>query len=235
MGSWPLAQSLFYQYKHTMGRPELLRGKRSAQAAATPNRPSSLIDNAARFAPNRPTPAQSREEIWGPPQHPAGWQPPGHRSRGRPAWPATPIPAPERRAAAAGRCTPLRSRGTLKDGRRRPKPCGVRQSRAVWPSSRPSPWSWTTRADCPPLNKAPVSKQRVSRIPQRSQPIFVRCAAWRPGGPPGGVQGQNISLNISHRPFPLLRTLLRDRLWAIRSSAFQADDAGSIPAARLFF
>jgi len=38
-----------------------------------------------------------------------------HRSRGRAALHATPTPAPERRAAAAGRCTPRRSRGTLKD------------------------------------------------------------------------------------------------------------------------
>ena len=38
---------------------------------------------------------------------------------------SVPTLAPERRAAAAGRCTPRRSRGTLKDGRRRPKPCGV--------------------------------------------------------------------------------------------------------------
>jgi len=102
-----------------------MRGRRSAQDAATPNRPSSLIDNAARFAPNQPTPAQSREEIWGPPQHPAGWQPPGHRSRGRATLPVTPTPDPERRAAAAGRCTPRRSRGTLKDGRCRPEPGGV--------------------------------------------------------------------------------------------------------------
>jgi hypothetical protein len=50
---------------------------------------------------------------------------PGHRSRGRAALPTTPTSAPERRAAAAGRCTPRRSRGTLKDGRRRPEPCGV--------------------------------------------------------------------------------------------------------------
>jgi hypothetical protein len=48
-----------------------------------------------------------------------------HRSRGRAALPATPTaPAPERRAAAAGRCTPRRSRGTLKDGRCRPESCG---------------------------------------------------------------------------------------------------------------
>ena len=87
-----------------------------------------------------------------------------------------PSPAPERRAAAAGRCTPRHSRGTLKDGLRRPKPCGVRQSLAVWPFSRPSPWSWTARADCHPLNKAPVGQRRVSRVPQRSQPLFVRCA-----------------------------------------------------------
>ena len=45
---------------------------------------------------------------------------PSHRSRGRGAMPTTSPPAPERRAAAAGRCTPRRSRGTLKDGRRRP-------------------------------------------------------------------------------------------------------------------
>ena len=69
--------------------------------------------------------AQSREGNWGPPQNSAGWQPPGHRSRGRAALPTTPTPALERRAAAAGRCTPRRSRGRLKDGCRRPEPCGV--------------------------------------------------------------------------------------------------------------
>ena len=45
------------------------------------------------------------------------WDP----SRGRAALASTPSPAPERRAAAAGRCTPRRSRGTLKDGPRRPE------------------------------------------------------------------------------------------------------------------
>jgi len=44
----------------------------------------------------------------------------GHRSRGRADLPTAPTSAPERRAAAAGRCTPRRSRGVLKDGRRRP-------------------------------------------------------------------------------------------------------------------
>ena len=43
---------------------------------------------------------------------------------GRPSPPSPNTPAPARRAAAAGRCTPRRSRGTLKDGRRRPEPCG---------------------------------------------------------------------------------------------------------------
>ena len=42
--------------------------------------------------------------------------------------PATPTPAPERRAAAAGRCTPRRSRGTLKDGRRRPQHLAERRA-----------------------------------------------------------------------------------------------------------
>jgi hypothetical protein len=52
-----------------------------------------------------------------------------HRSRGRAALPATPTPAPERRAAAAGRCTPRRSRGTLKDGRCRPEPASQAERR----------------------------------------------------------------------------------------------------------
>ena len=39
--------------------------------------------------------------------------------------PTTPNTGPGRRAAAADRCTPRRSRGTLKDGRCRPEPCGV--------------------------------------------------------------------------------------------------------------
>ena len=69
-------------------------------------------------------PRSRARKSWASPQQPAGWQPPGHRSRGRAALPATPTPAPERRAAAAGRCTPRQSRGTLKDGRRRPETCG---------------------------------------------------------------------------------------------------------------
>jgi len=73
MGSWPLAQSLFYQYKRTIERAGWLRGKRSAQNAATPDGPSSLITNAARFAPNRPAPSSRARKAGASPQHPAGW------------------------------------------------------------------------------------------------------------------------------------------------------------------
>jgi len=69
--------------------------------------------------------AQPREETCGLAPSPTGWQLLRHRSRGRGALPTTSPPAPVRRAAAAGRCTPRCSRGTLKAGRRRPKPCGV--------------------------------------------------------------------------------------------------------------
>jgi len=44
---------------------------------------------------------------------------PGHRSRGRAALPITLTRAPKGRAAAAGRCRPRRSRGTLRARRRR--------------------------------------------------------------------------------------------------------------------
>jgi hypothetical protein len=62
---------------------------------------------------------------------------PGHRSCGCSSMPATPTPAPERRAAATGRCTSRRSRGTLKDGRRRPEPCGVRSTWLRWTAEGP--------------------------------------------------------------------------------------------------
>jgi hypothetical protein len=78
-----------------------LRGKRSAQNAATPDGPSSLITNAAKYAPNRPAPRSRARKAGASPQHPAGWQPPGHRSRGRATLPAPPTPDPERRAATA--------------------------------------------------------------------------------------------------------------------------------------
>ena len=73
------------------------------------------------------------------PQPNTGNQLPGHRSRGRATMPTTTPPASERRAAAAGRCTPRHSRGTLKDGRRRPEPCGARSARSAQQQGRPTP------------------------------------------------------------------------------------------------
>jgi len=70
------------------------------------------------------------------PQPNTGNQLPGHRSRGRATMPTTTPPASERRAAAAGRCTPRHSRGTLKDGRGRPEPCGARSAQR---QGRPTP------------------------------------------------------------------------------------------------
>jgi hypothetical protein len=74
------------------GAAESLRGKRSAQDAATPNRPSSLITNAAKYAPSRPTSAQSREETWGPtpaPRRLAAARPPQPRESGPASHPNT--------------------------------------------------------------------------------------------------------------------------------------------------
>ncbi len=41
MGSWPLAQALFYQYKHTMQQAERLQGNGFAQNKAMRVRPES--------------------------------------------------------------------------------------------------------------------------------------------------------------------------------------------------
>ena len=69
-------------------------------------------------------PAKPREESRS--LTPASHRPLSHRSRGRAAMPTTPTsPDPERRAAAAGRCTPRHSRGTLKDSRCRTEPSGA--------------------------------------------------------------------------------------------------------------
>jgi hypothetical protein len=69
--------------------------------------------------------AQPCEETWGLASTPTGWRRHRHRSRGRATLPATLTPAPERRAAAAGRCRPRPSRGTMKDGRCRTELFGV--------------------------------------------------------------------------------------------------------------
>ena len=74
------------------GAAELLRGKRSAQTAATPNRPSSLITNAAKISPYKPPPAQPHEEIRGlipAPRRLAAARPPQPRESGPASHPNT--------------------------------------------------------------------------------------------------------------------------------------------------
>ena len=55
MGSWPLAQPSFYQYKRTEGPAEPLRGNGSTQSSAMRWRLSTQIDNRSRFSPECPT------------------------------------------------------------------------------------------------------------------------------------------------------------------------------------
>jgi hypothetical protein len=45
---------------------------------------------------------------------------------------------------------------------------------------------------------------------------------------------EHLTKNFSHEAFLLLRSKLLQSVWVICGSAFQADDAGSIPAARFF-
>ena len=44
----------------------------------------------------------------------------------------------------------------------------------------------------------------------------------------------HLTKNVSHEAFLLLRSKLLQSVWVICGSAFQADDAGLIPAARFF-
>jgi hypothetical protein len=83
-----------------------------------------------------------------------------------------------------------------------------------------------------PLNKAPGLLRGFYREPLRSMGCLRDWPVPRTTMTPGGVQEQASSANIPHGPFPLLRSLLRHRMGIISGSAFQADDAGSIPAAR---
>ena len=162
MGSWPLAQSLFYQYNRTIERAGRLRGKRSAQTAATPNRPSSLITNAARFAPNRSTSAQPREEILGLPPAPrrlAAARPPQPRESG----PARhPNPGP---GAVGGGGWPMHATAQPGHAQGRPSPTGAmrcllspRERRGTPPAARPGgchgsspgpPWQHAPCQDAP--------------------------------------------------------------------------------------
>ena len=130
MGSWPLAQLLFYQYKRTEQRAEQLRGNGSTQSKAIRWWIGKLISKAIRFSTECPAGRAAARGNLGPSSSSST------RAKARLPQPredshaCTPSPAPERRAAAAGRCTPRRSRGTLKDGRRRPEPCGACSARS---------------------------------------------------------------------------------------------------------
>jgi len=94
MGSGPLAQPLFYQQKRTIGRAEPLQNNGSEQSQARRSGPGQLISKTIRFGPNRPAPAQPREQACGIAPPPAGGRALCHRSRGRVALPATPNTGP---------------------------------------------------------------------------------------------------------------------------------------------
>ena len=130
MGSGPLAQPLFYQYRCTNRQADRLCCNGSAEIRAIQDRLASITikrSNLIALDLLQSPAAQPREvldRLPAPQPITPGLEQRRHRSRGRAALPATPTPAPGRRAAAAGRCTPRRSRGTLKDGRCRPEPYG---------------------------------------------------------------------------------------------------------------
>ena len=65
MGSGPLARPLFYQYKCTLGEPEPLLDNGSDQSKSIRSGPGSLMIKTIRSGPNRPAPAQPREQTWG--------------------------------------------------------------------------------------------------------------------------------------------------------------------------
>jgi hypothetical protein len=129
MGSGPLAQPLFYQYKCTCERMDRLCRNDSGEISAILDRFASITikrGNLIALDLLQSPAAQPREvldRLPAPQPITPGLEQRRHRSRGRAGLPVTPTPAPERRAAA-GRCTPRRSRGTLKDGRCRPEPYG---------------------------------------------------------------------------------------------------------------
>ena len=140
MGSWPLAQPLFYQYRCTCEQADRLCCNGPAEISAIQDRLGSITikrSNLITLDLLQSPAAQPREVLDRLPKHPnpapLAWDSGGTAAAGEKPCLPTPTPAPQRRAAAAGRCTPRRSRGTLKDGRRRtdrcaqrirPEPCG---------------------------------------------------------------------------------------------------------------
>ena len=75
-----------------------------------------------------------------------------------------PTSAPDRRAAAAGRCRPRRSRGRLKDGRRRPEPCGVRRTWLRWTAEDP-------QCHCAPRGTPPSIEYAPGLFKETALPI----------------------------------------------------------------
>jgi hypothetical protein len=81
MGSWPLAQPLFYQYKRTERQAERLRGNGSAQKLVMPVGLGELISKATRFSVECPAGRAAARGNLG--QHPS----PMHGTTARPPQP----------------------------------------------------------------------------------------------------------------------------------------------------
>ena len=124
MGSGPLAQPLFYQYSISTYALQALQNScrvmDPSKAKPSAGRPEPSQGERSDSVPNNLPAAQPREAILNIPLPPLPADRRGATAAAgeQPCLP-TPSPAPKRRAAAAGRCSPRRSRGTLKDGRRR--------------------------------------------------------------------------------------------------------------------
>ena len=161
MGSWPLAQPLFYQYKRTVGSANVLQGNGSTQSWSMRRRAWRQINNLSRFNPGGPTGrAAARGNLGHHPSPINAGECPVTAAAGE-----RPCPPPPHRTRSGGRRRLADARhgaagARLKDGRRRPKPCGAckpaaaphrrrtardsRETRALGPGQ--NGWTWLQSA-----------------------------------------------------------------------------------------
>ncbi|MEY3735359.1 MAG: hypothetical protein RLZZ624_417 [Cyanobacteriota bacterium] len=169
-----------------------------------------------------------------------GAAPQPHARDNCPATPAaggSPCPPPPHRPRTGGRPSPsgaLRCPRDLGHRRLQGRVGAAGRPERSAPSDTPGGnWDFCASLDSPATYSrkphfASIRGPPVDWASRASRCYALDVAAPRTARPPGGFQRQN----ISHEPFALLRSLVQQRLWAICGSAFQADDAGSIPAAR---
>ncbi len=154
MGSWPLAQPLFYQHKRTVGSANVLQGNGSAQSWSMRRRAWRQINNLSRFSTGGPTGrAAARRNLGHHPSPINAGECPVTAAAGE-----RPCPPPPHRTRSGGRPSPTEALRRLQT---RSRSAQTKDCKRFKRNSGLGPWS--KRMDLAPISADPCPHERNAR------------------------------------------------------------------------